>query len=114
MNIDRIHIRGLFDDWNHEPAFLPGEHIMLLAGPNGSGITTVLRLINMLFEQSFAQLCSMSFREVNIVFDNEAQLTAIKEPSDPDSDLLPLMLTFHQDGKSQSFQPPGYLWIREI
>ncbi len=106
MNIDRIYIRGLFDDWDHELAFLPGEHIMLLVGPNGSGKTTVLKLINMLFKQSFAQLCNMPFREVNVLFDNESQLTARREPADPDSDLLPLTLTFHQDGKSQSFQPP--------
>ena len=107
MNIERIHIRGLFGNLNHDLTFRTSERVMLLVGLNGSGKTTVMKLIDTLFNQSLDRLCIMPFQEIDLLFDDETQLTVRKEPANlhHEDDLLPLTLTFHQDGESDSFQP---------
>ena len=33
MNIDSVRVKGLFDDFDHDLAFAPGEPIMIVIGP---------------------------------------------------------------------------------
>ena len=108
MNIDRVRVKGLFDDFDHELAFAAGERIMLVIGPNGFGKTTILNLINVLFNQPIHRLASMPFQEVSVFFDDETCLTAkrVAESRHHDGNRLPLTLTLHRGGATETFAPP--------
>ena len=108
MNIDRVRVKGLFDDFDHDLAFGAGERIMLVIGPNGFGKTTILKLINMLFNQPISRLARMPFREVDVSFDDGTRLVTERatESHHHDSDRLPLKLTYHRNGISETFDPP--------
>lgn len=107
MNIDRVRVKGLFDDFDHDLAFRANEKIMLLTGPNGHGKTTTLNLINVLFNQSPQHLVDLPFREVEVFFDDGSRLHVENFSSncDNDAELYPLRVTINQVNASETFQP---------
>ena len=109
MNIDRVRVKGLFDDFDHELAFATGERIMLVIGPNGFGKTTILNLIHVLFNQPINRLASMPFQEVNVSFDDGTCLTAkrVTASHHHDGSRSPLTLTRHQGSEIKTFELPS-------
>ncbi len=107
MNIDRVRIKGLFDNFDHDLAFGTGERIMLITGPNGFGKTTTLNLINILFNHALSSLVHVPFREIDVSFDDGTRLVTKRFPESNHlhGDKLPLQLTYHQGGESESFMP---------
>lgn len=107
MNIDRVLIKGLFDDFDHDLAFGEGERVMLVIGPNGFGKTTTLNLIDTLFNHALSRLVNVPFREIDVSFDDETRLVVERQSVKglDYRDLLPIKLTYHQGGKSQYFSP---------
>ena len=82
MRISRIAVHGLFDRFNHELTFNPGERITIMIGPNGYGKTTILRLLNVLFNHSPRSLGRMPFAKLHVDFDDGSQLTVIRTPDE--------------------------------
>ena len=109
MNIDRVRVQGLFDDFEHDLAFGTDERIMIVTGPNGFGKTTTLKLINVLFNQSLGRLASMPFREVDVSFDEGTHLIATRNVAEEhrDGDRLPLTLTLERGSERETFCPPN-------
>lgn len=107
MNIDRVRIKGLFDNFDHDLKFGTGERIMLVIGPNGFGKTTTLNLIDILFNHALSSLVYVPFREVDVSFDDGTRLITerLPESNPPRGDEPPLRLTYHQGGKSEPFTP---------
>ncbi len=107
MNIDHVHIKGLFNDFDHDLSFEDDERIMLLTGPNGSGKTTILKLLDIIFNQSFTRLCEIPFQEIGITFDNNKRLVLerIPESNLNSEEQLPLKLIFHWNDLSEEFNP---------
>lgn len=75
MRISRIAVHGLFDRFNHELTFDPCERITIMIGPNGYGKTTILRILNVLFNYSPRSLGRMPFEELHVDFDDGSRLT---------------------------------------
>ena len=82
MKISRIAVHGLFDRFNHELTFDPSERIAIMIGPNGYGKTTILRLLNVLFNHSPRSLGRMPFEKLHVAFDDESQLTVVRTPGE--------------------------------
>lgn len=82
MRISRIAVYGLFDRFNHELTFDPCERITIMIGPNGYGKTTILRILNVLFNHSPRSLGRMPFEELHVAFDDESQLTVVRIPGE--------------------------------
>ena len=59
MRISRIRVNGLFGHFNHELGFEAEERIRIILGPNGFGKTTILRIVNGLFNQPVRRLGGM-------------------------------------------------------
>lgn len=108
MNIDRVYVKGLFNDFNHDLSFEDNERIMILTGPNGSGKTTILKLLDILFNQPLTQLLEIPFQEIGIAFDNKKRLIVerVLDTHHEDEGRLPLNLTLHWDGEKELFKPP--------
>ena len=108
MNIDRVRVRGLFERFDHDLEFGTDEHILIVTGPNGFGKTTILTLIDVLFNQSIRRLASMPFREIEVSFDEGTNLIATrkKETEHHDGSRLPLTLMLIRGGERETYHPP--------
>lgn len=111
MNIDRIHVEGLFDAFNYDLKFATNERIMIVTGPNGSGKTTVLKLLDVMFNQPVSRLWKVPFREVSVSFDDDTQLVVQRlfDVHRDDQQQLPTTLTFDHDGANEPFRLDGAL-----
>jgi len=107
MNIDRISVKGLFNHFDYELSFIEDHQIMLLAGPNGSGKTTILKFIDFVFNQSFIRLHEVPFRELKFFFDDERQLLIqrISVKAHDDDHISPMKFTLSTDGSAEAFKP---------
>lgn len=108
MKIDRIRVTGLFNDFDHDLAFASGERIMLVIGPNGFGKTTILKLIDVLFNEPLSRLSSIPFREVDVAFDDGTQLVVRRDSAShgQTGDRVPLTLIRKLGDSTDTFQPP--------
>ena len=82
MLINRINVSGLFNYFEHDLVFKPDEQITIMIGPNGFGKTTILRLVNTLFNQPVRTLGRMPFRSLVIYFDNGSKLSVFRIPGE--------------------------------
>ena len=102
MNIDRVRVRGLFDHFDHDLEFRTNERVMIVIGPNGFGKTTTLRLIDALFNQSWDRLTEMSFRSMEVSFDQGKSLVVEKEDHTKQDDDGPELKLIFQDGSGNA------------
>ncbi len=78
MKISKIAVHGLFSRFNHEIALDPCERITIIFGPNGFGKTTILRLLDVLFNRSLRSLGRMPFEKLHVTFEDESILTVVR------------------------------------
>jgi len=74
MRITKISLVGLFEIFNHEILLNLNERITIIHGPNGFGKTTILRMVNALFNGRYFQLSKVLFSELKVDFDNESYI----------------------------------------
>ena len=74
MNIDRIAVEGLFNRFNHELKFAHDERVAIMIGPNGYGKTTILKILDTLFNKSPLGLSVFPFSSLNVTFDDGTTL----------------------------------------
>ena len=79
MNINALHVSGLFDSFDHELKFPRGERLMIMIGPNGYGKTMTLRIIDALFNHPTTRLTRLPFKRVTVSFDNSSTLVVERE-----------------------------------
>ena len=75
MRISKINVYGLYDRFNHELVFNPGDRISIMIGPNGFGKTMILRILNAIFNLRVRSLERMPFAVVEVFFDDQSKLT---------------------------------------
>ena len=78
MKINSLKVCGLFERFDHDLKFRSDERIMIMIGPNGSGKTMTLRIIDVLFNHPLLRLANMPFREVLVSFDDGSNLSVIR------------------------------------
>lgn len=74
MQIRRVVVYGLFDRFDHDLVFRPDEQITIMIGPNGFGKTTILRILDTLFNKPVRAVGRLPFRKVAIYFNDGAVL----------------------------------------
>jgi predicted ATP-binding protein involved in virulence len=78
MRIKNISVKGLFNVFDHDIQFNLEDRITIIHGPNGFGKTTLLRMINALFNARYQELRSIIFKELRIDFDDKSNLRITK------------------------------------
>jgi len=78
MMLRELVVEDLFGDFTHTISFKPGNGLTILHGPNGVGKTTILRLLDSLFNRRFRILRGQPFRALRIEFDNGDRLQIVK------------------------------------
>ena len=72
--IKSITIEELFGSYNHHIEFKQQEDITILLGQNGIGKTSILKILDMLFNHQLSLLTQILFKKTTIVFDNDLEL----------------------------------------
>jgi len=78
MQIDRIQILKLFGMFDHDIKLKTKDRITIIHGPNGVGKTTILKLINDIFDAKFFALKPVPFKRVIITFKNGKKIQITK------------------------------------
>ena len=108
MKINSLKVCGLFERFNHDLKCRSDERIMIMSGPNGSGKTMILRIIDVLFNHHLLRLASMPFREVSVSFDDGSNLIVVRvvrEEDQEESGPSELQLIFQPTcGEPETFQ----------
>lgn len=116
-------VTGLFGYMDIAIAMHPKDRITILTGPNGSGKTTILRILHSMVALDWASLSQIPFREARIEFVNGTKLVVSQDPTDlvldpllmgdaPTSKLIGLrrleVAGFKRDGS------PYGIWVTEV
>lgn len=78
MRIKNINVKGLFGVFNHEISMFVDDRITIIHGPNGFGKTTILKMVDALFNSRFYSLSTIPFKEFKVIFDNESIIKVTK------------------------------------
>jgi predicted ATPase len=103
MRITRIEVDRLFNTFNHVIPLSSSEPITIMIGPNGFGKTTILRMINTVFNQSMRGLARIPFTELRIHLDNGGALSVTRTVNDTGT--ADIDLYFVIDKLRHSFRP---------
>lgn len=90
MKIKHFNIKGLYDTFDYDFEIDLSDDIFILTGPNGYGKTTILNIIRSLAEQDLYFLYQLSFRKIQIDFENN---DSIRITSHIIQDVIPVDLT---------------------
>ncbi len=78
MRIKRIFVEGLFNTFDHEIVMKMDDRITIIHSPNGFGKTTLLRMVDGLFNARYTSLRSTPFNKFGVEFDEGSVLEVIK------------------------------------
>ncbi|MFA4860959.1 AAA family ATPase [Methanoregula sp.] len=70
MRLSQITIEKLFYKYNFAISLRNEDRITIIHGPNGSGKTTVLEILNNFFKLNFRDLSKIPFAKISLSFDN--------------------------------------------
>lgn len=79
MRIKGIAVNGLFDQFDHELNFPESERVAIMIAPNGFGKTTILRMVNSIFNKPLQTLARIPFREFRLTFDDRSCIFVQRE-----------------------------------
>jgi predicted ATP-binding protein involved in virulence len=85
--IKSIEIKNLFGMFNYVIPLNQENNITIIHGPNGYGKTTILKLINCLFNFHFIELLEINFESLTISFINNSFLLIEKKDDGKDTQL---------------------------
>ncbi|MFF3211088.1 AAA family ATPase [Streptomyces sp. NPDC002886] len=74
MTLTHISVKKLFGELDHEIPVHWREGLTLLHGPNGTGKTSVLRILDSLFNKRFSRLRKIPVEELVVTFADETRL----------------------------------------
>ena len=70
MRIRRIFVEGLFDTFDYDIPLNADDRITVIHAPNGFGKTTILRMIDALFNARYQVLRKVPFRRFGVELEN--------------------------------------------
>lgn len=100
MKIKEISIEGLFGIFNHVIPLNMNERITIIHSPNGYGKTTVLKLINALFNSRDKEFYKTPYKTFSVIFDDSSCLKVEKTVNDSHPILS---FCFSGNGNQESF-----------
>ena len=78
MRIRQIEVFGLFGMFDHTIPLDPNNRITIIHGPNGYGKTTILRLVDSLFNDKRVYLRNTPFDELKVELEDSSTLVVRK------------------------------------
>lgn len=124
MKIEKIIVKQLFGYLDYEIPLKP-DKITLIHGPNGCGKTTILRLIDAIFNKNYAVIRNTPFKELIINFNDQSNLKVernvkITKPdatSAPDETRKPISIKFTYSKKGiddEVYSPPEPVFKKQF
>ena len=106
MRITEISIEGLFGTFNHPIALNQEERITIIYGLNGFGKTSILRLVDGVFNSNYSIIRTIPFKKFDIKFDDKSVLSVVKEnPKKNGKSEIDFSLTKGKEVKRFSLKP---------
>jgi predicted ATPase len=78
LRIKRISVDGLFGIFNHDIGMKLGDRITIIHGMNGYGKTTILKMVNALFNKRYSDLRATPFKEFRVELEDGRALAVTK------------------------------------
>jgi predicted ATP-dependent endonuclease of OLD family len=82
MRITRISVDGLFGMFNHDIGMKLDDRITIIHGMNGYGKTTILRMVNALFNKRYSDLRTTPFKEFRVDLEDGSTVSVTKLDGD--------------------------------
>lgn len=112
MKIKNIIIKDLFGMFDYTIELNIKNRITFLHGPNGIGKTTILKIINDLFNMNFEKVSTVPFNNLTIEFTDSTVMIVARQPLDKDLNEMTLILTINPvKEKPMTFK---YISLRSI
>ncbi len=98
MRITKISVDGLFGVFKYTIPFKLEDRITIIHGPNGSGKTALLRLLDGLFNSRPSELRAIPFNWFQVDFDNYSSIKVSKEKESEEDDQSRLKFALTANG----------------
>ncbi len=102
MRITHISVKKLFGMYDHTIPLNQDDRITIMHGPNGTGKTTLLRLVNDVFNGNFSVLTTTLFAELQVMFTDLSTLRIIKQQVEENSSPLIVLEFFYEKNKQET------------
>ncbi len=99
--IERIEVDRLFGTYDHRIDLNLDDHVTLLHGPNGTGKTVVLRMIDALLNVRLSYFRRVPFSRLAIRFHDGSEIVLHKSPEVDDSATIKLFLSGKEENSEQ-------------
>lgn len=104
MRITQISVDSLFGTFSYVIPFNLEDRITIIHGPNGSGKTALLRLLDGLFNSHNSELRTIPFNWFQVNFENNSRIKVCKEGEDDGLSELKFILTSNNN-EPETFIP---------
>jgi len=101
MRINKVTVKNLFGMFNYSIPLNLEKRATIIIGPNGYGKTTILKMVNGLFNGNLSILFKVPFTEFVIDFEDNSKIHLAKKnrKKKNNRDILDLILTFSKPGE---------------
>jgi len=105
-SIKELSVHGLFCMFNHRVVLNEKDRITIVYGPNGIGKTTLLLLLNSIFNKKFSELRKTIFSRIEIIFHDDTSLQITKKAQEKkDKNFLNLHFEYKSNEEIKSWKP---------